>query len=236
MSKFATGLFILAFSIALLNWARVPLVSAAPHAQSTPAASPTPTDEPPKSPYVFPTPIFIPTYPGSAPVATPVSRPGQSTGQGTYTVQSGDSLWGIAQKVYGDGTKYNLIMSANGIADSTRLRVGMVLKIPALTGANPQSPAPTNTPPASIPVAPASQPTAAPVVSPTITAAPTRVPPSPGILPGSMVDAMQLAVNVLTGILVAGALLATILALLVYIRARRLQGLNTPKKWLQFRQ
>ena len=235
MNKFAVGLFVLALSIALLNLARTPIVSAEPHAQSTPAApSPTPTDEPPKVPYVFPTPIFIPTYPGSTPVATPAPRPGQPTGEGTYTVQSGDSPWSIAQKVYGDGAQYKTIMSANGITDSTRLRVGMVLKIPALAGANPQPAAPTNTPSASIPVAPALQPTAVPLSSPTSAAMPT--PPNTSLVPGSIADAIALAINVLTGILVTGALLATILALLVYIRARRLQELNSPRKWLQFRQ
>jgi LysM repeat protein len=238
VSKFIAGLFVLALSVAPLNLARASIVVAAPRAQATPAAaSPTPTDEPPKAPYVFPTPIFIPTYPGDTAAATTVPRSaGQPTGQDTYTVQSGDSPWSIAQKVYGDGTKYTLIMSANGITDSSRLRVGMVLKIPPLAGANPQPSAPASTPSASIPIAPALQPTAAPPGSPTIAATPTRTPTSAGILPGSVVDAMQLVVTVLTGALALGGLLAAISALLLYIRARRLQQLNTPRKWLQFRQ
>ncbi len=233
MNRSVTVLCVLALTVALLNFARASNVAAAPRAQSTlAAASPTPTDEPPKAPYIFPTPIFIPTYPSDNAAPRPS---GQSTGQDSYTVISGDSPWSIAQKVYGDGTKYTLIMSANGISDSTRLRVGMVLKIPALAGANPQT-APTSTPFASIPVAPQQQPTAAPAGSPTIAATPTRLPTSPGSLTGSIVNVMQLAVNVLAGILAIGGLLAAIFALLLYARARRLHHLNSPKKWLQFRQ
>lgn len=48
----------------------------------------------------------------------------------TYIVQHGDSLWGIAEKVYGDGTKYALIMSANNLADSF-IYPGQELIIPA---------------------------------------------------------------------------------------------------------
>ena len=231
MKRSVAVLCALALSIVLLNFARASMVAAAPHAQSTPAASATPTDEPPKAPYVFPTPIFIPTYPGDTAAPRPASQP---TGQDSYTVQSGDSPWSIAQKVYGDGSKYTLIMSANNISDSTRLRVGMVLKIPARAGANPP-PAPTRTPSASIPVAPELQSTAEPAASPTIAATPTRVPSAPGILPGSMVNGMQLAVNVVAGVLAIGGLGAAIFALLLYIRARRLQQLNSSKRWLQFR-
>ena len=32
---------------------------------------------------------------------------------GTYTIQSGDSLWKIAKKFYGDGSKYTIIYNAN---------------------------------------------------------------------------------------------------------------------------
>ena len=33
--------------------------------------------------------------------------------QGSYTVQSGDTLWHIAETVYGDGSKYTKIFAAN---------------------------------------------------------------------------------------------------------------------------
>ena len=33
--------------------------------------------------------------------------------EGIYTVQSGDTLWNIAETVYGDGSKYSIIFDAN---------------------------------------------------------------------------------------------------------------------------
>lgn len=51
-----------------------------------------------------------------------VTAPAPSAGGGgkTYTVVSGDTLWGIAKKFYGTGTKYNLIYDANvDIIEST---------------------------------------------------------------------------------------------------------------------
>jgi len=76
----------------------------------------------------------------------------------TYTVAAGDSLWKIAQKVYGKGTEGRRIFDANRDKMSSEddfLRVGTVLAIPALpeavkppvpetvdAGVAPKSPAP----------------------------------------------------------------------------------------------
>jgi LysM repeat protein len=51
----------------------------------------------------------------------------------TYTVASGDTLWGIAKKFYGDGSKYSLIQSANGskISNPNSIQVGLSITIPA---------------------------------------------------------------------------------------------------------
>lgn len=236
MSKFATMLVWVALSVALVNAARAPMASAAPRAQSTAAAlTPTLTDEPPKSPYVFPTPIFIPTYPGDTSVATIVPRSAsQPTGQNTYTVQSGDSLWVIAQKVYGNGAKYPIIMSANGLTDSTRLRVGMVLKIPPIAGAQPLSPA--GTPAAATPAPLTQEPTAEPSAAPTVGATPTPAPAAASFVPTTLGGAIVLAINLLTGILLVGAGLAAVLAVLVYARARRMEGLSGRRKRIQIRQ
>lgn len=46
-----------------------------------------------------------------------------------YTVESGDSLYRISNKFYGDPEKYNLIMNYNNLS-SSNLTVGQVLKIP----------------------------------------------------------------------------------------------------------
>lgn len=46
-----------------------------------------------------------------------------------YTVQRGDTLWGIAKKLLGDGNRFREIQKENGLTD-TVIREGMVLKIP----------------------------------------------------------------------------------------------------------
>jgi LysM repeat protein len=48
----------------------------------------------------------------------------------TYTVQSGDTLYGISQRFYGDGRRYPEIMAYNNIEDAATLLVGQVLRIP----------------------------------------------------------------------------------------------------------
>ncbi len=47
----------------------------------------------------------------------------------TYTVKKGDTLWRIAQKTLGAGSKYKEIMKASGIS-SDKLKIGQKLKIP----------------------------------------------------------------------------------------------------------
>ncbi len=152
---------------------------AEPLAQATTAPTSRPTDEPTKPPYVFPTPIFIPTFapdtsaPSAtrAPTGTPITPPAGGT---TYTIESGDSLWTIARKVYGDPTKYRLIQQANNLPDNARLRRGQVLVIPPLTPvATPTSlPLPTATATPTFAVSP----TALAAISPTPTPAPASSP------------------------------------------------------------
>ena len=48
----------------------------------------------------------------------------------TYTVESGDSLWAIAERFYGDGSKYQAIADASGIPDPDLIQPGQVLTIP----------------------------------------------------------------------------------------------------------
>ncbi|MBR5874544.1 MAG: N-acetylmuramoyl-L-alanine amidase [Oscillospiraceae bacterium] len=70
---------------------------------------------------------------GGVKVETPAEQPKQeaaSTETATiYTVQKGDSLWKIASKHLGSGTKYKQIQSVNGMND-TLIHVGQKLKIP----------------------------------------------------------------------------------------------------------
>lgn len=48
----------------------------------------------------------------------------------TYTVRPGDTLWGIAQRFLGDGSRYTDIMSLNELAND-KIKVGQKLKIPS---------------------------------------------------------------------------------------------------------
>ncbi|GEM_PF-791910 len=225
-------LLALAAALWLMPTPRARTVSAEPHAQSTVA----PTEEPTKPPYVFPTPVFIPIYPDDTPVprATPVATraPGQpAVGEQTYTVQPGDSPWTIAQKMYGDGTKYPLIMSANNLTSTTRLRVGAVLVIPPVSGSAPP-PAPTAAPPAPTFAPPTLQPTAAPTfAAPT----PQPTPTSKSLLPGSSTEIASAAINLLSGILAAGSVISAVLAYFAYARAQRIEQLASGKQPIRFR-
>lgn len=55
---------------------------------------------------------------------------GAPPGQRTYTVLPGDSPWRIAQKVWGDGSRYPEIQRANGLDDESTIHPGDVLVIP----------------------------------------------------------------------------------------------------------
>ena len=67
----------------------------------------------------------------TAPV-TP-AQPSTPAAGGTYTVQSGDCLWSIAQRFYGTGTKWIVIYQANTavIKSADDIQIGQVLTIPA---------------------------------------------------------------------------------------------------------
>ena len=52
---------------------------------------------------------------------------------GEYIVQSGDSLWAIAEKLLGNGARYTEIMELNGLT-SIIIYPGQVLKIPGYDG------------------------------------------------------------------------------------------------------
>ena len=54
-----------------------------------------------------------------------------AVGEGTtYIVKEGDTLTTIAEEFYGDPTKFDLIVDANNLDESTGLRVGQELIIP----------------------------------------------------------------------------------------------------------
>lgn len=49
--------------------------------------------------------------------------------QRTYTVKSGDTLWGIAKKELGSGARYTEIVQLNGLKTTT-IYSGQKLKLP----------------------------------------------------------------------------------------------------------
>jgi nucleoid-associated protein YgaU len=58
--------------------------------------------------------------------ATPEPEPAART----YTVESGDTLWAISERFYGDGSKYQIIADASGISNPDLIQPGQVLTIP----------------------------------------------------------------------------------------------------------
>jgi len=48
----------------------------------------------------------------------------------SYTVKSGDTLWGIAQKYLGKGSRYNEIAKLNKISNPNRIKVGQTIQLP----------------------------------------------------------------------------------------------------------
>ena len=73
-------------------------------------------------------------YPGQI-LKIPASNPGGSDSSvqepeyRTYMVKQGDTLWKIAQNLFGDGNKYSEIMNLNNLPNGN-LQVGQILKIP----------------------------------------------------------------------------------------------------------
>ena len=66
-----------------------------------------------------------------APTVKPEAMPAE---RGSYTVQSGDTLWIIAEIVYGDGSKYAKIFDANAdlLEHPDQIFPGQKLLIPEL--------------------------------------------------------------------------------------------------------
>jgi len=90
-----------------------------------PAAAPEPTPEPTPEPA------------SQAEAATPPPAESMSADDPdtrTYTVKSGDSLWKIAEEMYGNGSKYPAIFEANKdiLDDPDKIFPGQELRIPKL--------------------------------------------------------------------------------------------------------
>jgi LysM repeat protein len=64
------------------------------------------------------------------PTPAPEPEPAPEPAARTYTVVSGDTLWAIAERFYGDGSKYQAIADASGISNPDLIQPGQVLTIP----------------------------------------------------------------------------------------------------------
>ncbi|MDX6502515.1 MAG: hypothetical protein QOG23_5779 [Blastocatellia bacterium] len=64
------------------------------------------------------------------PVEAPPVEPAPEPAARTHTVESGDTLWAIAERFYGDGNKYQVIADASGIPNPDLIYPGQVLTIP----------------------------------------------------------------------------------------------------------
>ncbi|KLU66760.1 LysM domain/BON superfamily protein [Desulfosporosinus acididurans] len=63
-------------------------------------------------------------------VSTPqVIRPVEKVTPKTYTVKSGDTLWGIAKKELGDGSQYSYLATKNSIKNPNLIYPGQVLQL-----------------------------------------------------------------------------------------------------------
>ncbi|MEI6603387.1 MAG: LysM peptidoglycan-binding domain-containing protein [Clostridia bacterium] len=68
----------------------------------------------------------------TAPTAAPTPVLTIENGKQYYTVQPGDTFSGIAKKVYGNSSKFQIIMDANKGVSANSLKIGQKLEIPKL--------------------------------------------------------------------------------------------------------
>ncbi len=86
---------------------------------------------------VLKVPDFAPAGTSGATQTSATASTTKASGATTYTVESGDTLHRIANKVYGDSKLWNQIYEANKStigSDPAALKVGMKLQIPAKSG------------------------------------------------------------------------------------------------------
>jgi LysM repeat protein len=207
----------------------------APSATQTLVLTVTPTQGHPGSGIVIPTPIPIPAFPldSSQRTRAATASPAPSAAFQTYTVEPGDSYYKIAQKVYGDGTKYPLILRANNLSDISPLSVGTVLRIPPLGGSESVATR-TSTPGVGLPnpLLPNRTVTSLPTMPPTGSAVPLIVPGQPTeparagpVAPrdpdaetGALLSAL---INLTSGTLLLSSMICGFLSYVVFKRTQR---------------
>lgn len=97
---------------------------------NTDEAPPPPPGAEEAAPEVAPAAAEEPLPPAEAPAAPPPPPPPPPPAPRTYTVVSGDTLWAISERFFGDGSKYQRIADASGISNPDLIHPGQVLTIP----------------------------------------------------------------------------------------------------------
>ena len=99
-------------------------------------SSNTETDAPPPPPAAQPpAPEVVEAAAEEAPAPAPEPEPAPAPpppppAARTYTVVSGDTMWAISERFYGDGSKYQVIADASGVSNPDLIHPGQVLTIP----------------------------------------------------------------------------------------------------------
>src|SRR5258708_8263289 len=102
-------------------------------------AAPAPHAPEAERPEVAPAAEEAPTpAPAAEPAAAPPPPPPPAAR--TYTVVSGDTLWAISERFYGDGSKYQLIADASGVSNPDLIYPAQVLPIPQFRNRVPSAP------------------------------------------------------------------------------------------------
>lgn len=109
-----------------------PLPSVSPSAAASPAAAPSASSATQPAPMTIvqaPT-VAAPSSPALTTSANRTVAAAPAPAANSYVVQKGDTLWGIAQKHYGEGMRWVDIAKANGLDRPDKIAVGQRLVMP----------------------------------------------------------------------------------------------------------
>jgi nucleoid-associated protein YgaU len=99
-------------------------------ADGTAWSTKTETDAPPPPEAEAPAETAAADEPVAEAVGEATPEPAPEPAARTYTVVSGDTLWAISERFYGDGSKYQAIADASGVSNPDLIYPGQVLTIP----------------------------------------------------------------------------------------------------------